>query len=195
MGEELRKTPVFTASGDINSTDLPHACKEQHQGIENSQPQNSFRRRHAPPFDLLNFSQNKEAHKQNEGKPSSRRRHKMFKTVSSQRPDITLKERTQASSLAEVGCRTGKARRTITHPQRRSEATARRTPVTDRVTVWTTPPQTRQKEGEGFDATHDTQRKTQAHLECAGSVLRARDVTLVKAAFAPEAATHPTTAN
>ena len=34
-----------------------------------------------PPSDLLNYTQNKEAHKQNEGKPSFRRRQKMFKTV------------------------------------------------------------------------------------------------------------------
>ena len=32
-----------------------------------------------PPFDLLSYTQNKEAHKRKEGTPSFRRRHKMFK--------------------------------------------------------------------------------------------------------------------
>ena len=41
--------------------------------------------------------QNREAYKQNEGKPSFRRRQKMFKTVPSQRAGFTLKERTWAS--------------------------------------------------------------------------------------------------
>ena len=50
----------------------------------------AFKRWYAPPLDLLNCTQNKEAHKQNEGKPSFRRRHKMFKSVSSQRPALHI---------------------------------------------------------------------------------------------------------
>ena len=38
-----------------------------------------FRKVARPPSDLLNFSQNKEAHKRNEGTPSFQRRHTMFK--------------------------------------------------------------------------------------------------------------------
>ena len=40
-----------------------------------------FRKVARPPSDLLNCTQNKEAHKRNEGPPSFRTRHQMFKTV------------------------------------------------------------------------------------------------------------------
>ena len=54
------------------------------QRLETSQPSDThFSSGVRPPFDLLNYTQNKEAHKQNEGKPPFRRKHIMFKTVSS----------------------------------------------------------------------------------------------------------------
>ena len=57
------------------NTSSQATCREKHQRIENSQPQNSFERRHAPPFDLLNHTQNKEAQTKCR-KASSRQRHK-----------------------------------------------------------------------------------------------------------------------
>ena len=50
----------------------------------------------ARPFDLQNCTQNREAHKQNKGNLSFRRMVQVSKTVSSQEPGFTLKERTWA---------------------------------------------------------------------------------------------------
>ena len=72
---------------------FPHAHIESTENPSFRRWPSRFRKVARPPCDLLNYTQNKKAHKQNEGKRSSRRRHKKYKTVSSQRPGFTLNEK------------------------------------------------------------------------------------------------------
>ena len=46
-----------------NQQHLPHTCKESNHRIESSQPRNSFKRWHGPPFDLLTYKKTRGLHR------------------------------------------------------------------------------------------------------------------------------------